>query len=213
MPIASTLETMSKTRRLDPPFPKTTPIGVRLQPRATDPQLRNSQKERTKLTGAVLSVLDLLCSQKLQLVLQQRRTTPPLDLRLLDLRLRPDPSLREIDAKVSLMQTLARADARSIATANSAQSRRTSVGAIKKDIQAANSSSASAERMEKRTDQLFYQDANAIAKEDAKNQLCFFFKLYFRFEKYLYIVKNFSRFIHNLSNIAHFSIVNISYFG
>lgn len=165
---------MVKTRMLDPLLPKLTLIGVRLQRRATHPELPTSQKELTQLTDAVLLVLDLVLSQKRQLMPRQRRTTPPLDLRLLDLRLQPGLSLRAIGALVSLLRTLARADARRIVTTNTAQSKGTSAGDIKKELLAVNLSSASAEGMEKRTGQLFCQDANVIAKEDAKKILCCF---------------------------------------
>jgi len=173
MPIASMLDPTPKTRTLGPMFPRTSLTGVRVQLKGINLQLLNSSKEHTRNTDAVLLVLDLdlLLSQKQQ-VLQQRRTIPPLDLLL-----RPDLFPKGTGALVTIMRRLARADARSIATANSAQSRRTSAGDIKKDILAVNSSSASAERMEKRTDQLYYQDANAIAKEDAQSRLCCFFKL------------------------------------
>lgn len=114
---------------------------------------------------------DLLLSQKQPPVLQQRRTTPPLDLRR-----RPDLSLKETGASVNLLRTLARVDARRIATANSAQSQRTSAGDMMVML-AVNSSSAFAERMEKRKGQSFCQDANALEKEDAKSRLCCFFKL------------------------------------
>lgn len=94
---------------------------------------------------------------------------------------------------MSLLRTLARADARRIVTTNTAQSKGTSAGDIKKELLAVNSSSASAEGMEKKTGQLFCQDANVIAKEDAKKILCCFSEQY-----------NFHSFIFNsLSNITY----------
>jgi hypothetical protein len=173
-PIASTLEigvtTNSKTKTLGRPFPKVMLIGVRLQQRATNPQLLISSKTILHLTDVALLVqdLDLLLSQKQPPVLQQRRTTPPLDLAL-----QPDLFLKETGAKVTLLPTRARVDAKHIATTNSAQWRRTSAGDIMVML-VVNSSSASVERMVRRTDQLCCQDANAIAKMDAKNRLyCF----------------------------------------
>merc|ERR1712091_449208 len=181
MPIASMSETggitASKTRTLGHPFPKSTQIGVRLQPKATKPRLLTTQRELTRLTDVVFLALDqdLLLSQIRPPVLQQRRTTPPLDLQR-----RPDLSLKETGASVNLLRTLARADARRIATTNSAQSLRTSAGDMMVML-AVNSFSAFAERMEKRKGQSFCQDANALAKEDAKNQLCCFCKLHIRY--------------------------------
>merc|ERR1712036_75927 len=112
-------------------FPRTSLTGVRVQLKGINLQLPNSSMEDSLSTDAVLLVLDLdlLLSQKRQQVLQQRRTIPPLDLRL-----RPDLFPKGTGALVTIMRRLARADARSIATANSAQTRRTSAGDIKKGI-------------------------------------------------------------------------------